>query len=513
MKSFECHHPRIFFSQHNSMDDLADGSASVATAVGATVGAADSTMEAVASLARTTVALLVGDEFAASALAGSTAQKRDTIKLAFAAFDACGSGTLSLEEGKALFATLARSIVEELASSTSTRDAAQKNAQRIIDDDDKRGTINRVASKLLQLADVDGDGRINLAELAGMFDTVQKAPRSPDAFPKPLRALAGSLQLLPPSVGRSASEAERAAEWHVGVPGDDHTLRSVEIDKGLSIVGLGRSADASAYFLPQLGLAFDAGIHVKSLQPKCVLLTHGHRDHTAALPTMAQHAKVVAPKAIAPLVKRFLLAEAQLNFGDATQTDKQTVAALGAFDVVGVEDRDEIVLPRSSYSGSPTPIGVQVFHAPHKGGVPAVAYGIFRAKSRIKPEYALLPKNELGRLLRDDVDVKELYNEGVVFYTGDTTIDLLRDRWAEILPKYQYIIHEVTFYGPPSNDLDESARIKGHTHYAQLHPFVLAFPETTFICVHWSLRYSKDDILTFFRDQYGGVPSNVILWV
>ena len=92
-----------------------------------------------------------------------------------------------------------------------------------------------------------------------------------------------------------------------------------------------------------------------------MLLTHGHRDHTAALPALAAGgAKVLAPAPIAPLVRRFLLAEAQLNFGDAAQTDAETVAALGAFDVAAVADGEAILLPRRCYSGSPTPIGVQV---------------------------------------------------------------------------------------------------------------------------------------------------------
>ena len=110
-----------------------------------------------------------------------------------------------------------------------------------------------------------------------------------------------------------------------------------------------------------VGICLDAGLHVKSLVPKCVLLTHGHRDHTAALPALAaQRAKIFAPRPITPLVERFLLAEAQLNYGDDGQTDEQTIAALGAFDLHPVEDGDEVLLPRSAYSGSPTPLGVQV---------------------------------------------------------------------------------------------------------------------------------------------------------
>lgn len=477
------------------------------------VHASEDVAAAVTSLAATTVALLTGHEEAALALAGGAVQKKETLARVFAAYDDCRSGTLSYEEAQTLFTDLARNIVSELAMANETREVARVNARRILDEDDVRGTINRVASKLLLLADLDGDGRINLSELAGLFDVVHRAQRPSGTFPQPLRALAGSLQLLPPVEGKAITDAERAIEWHIGVPGDDHTLRYVSIGHGLSVVGLGRSADASAYFLPELGIVFDAGIHVKSLRPKTVLLTHGHRDHTAALPTMAQHAKVFAPKAIYSLVMRFLLAEAQLNFGDDKQTDAETEAALGAFDVQPVEDLDEILLPKECYSGSPTPIGVQVFEAPHKAGVPAVSYGLYRAKKRLKPEYKMLPKNELGALLRDDVSITEPYNEGILFYTGDVTIQLLRSRWRDILPKYKYIIHECTFFGPPSSKLDDASRKKGHTHYAQLHPFVCSFPETTFICVHWSLRYSKDDILEFFRDQYGGVPKNVVLWV
>jgi len=467
----------------------------------------------VSQLAGVTLALLAGDEATAHSLAGGAERKRVTVQRVLAAYDVCASGTLSREEAQALFTSLARSIVSELAASGAS-EVARAHAQRILEDDE-RGTIARVASKLLQLADLDGDGRVSLTELAGLFEAVQRAQHaSSDTFPQPLRALAGSLQLLPPTEGTAVSEAERAAEWHIGIPGDDHTLRRVEIGRELSVVGLGRSADASAYFLPELGLVLDAGIHVKSLQPRCVLLTHGHRDHTAALPAMARRAALVlAPRAITGLVRRFLLAEAQLNFGDAAQTDEETVAALGDFRLESVGDGDEVLLPKEAYAGSPTPLGVQVFDAPHKRGIPAVAYGVYRVKRRLKQEYAALPKHELGALLAKDVPITEARHEGLLFYSGDTTIELLRARHADILPKYPAIIHEVTFFGKPSPELDQSVRQKGHTHYAQLHPFICAFPETTFICVHWSLRYSREDILGFFNSSYGGVPKNVVLWV
>mmetsp|Transcript_12420 Transcript_12420/g.19122 ORF Transcript_12420/g.19122 Transcript_12420/m.19122 type:complete len:528 (+) Transcript_12420:118-1701(+) len=477
--------------------------------------------EAISTLASTTVAMLAGDEQSAKSLAGDSSNKRKMIQDAFAAYDVCESGTLSVEEAQALFTNLARSIVEELATTSEITAVAQAHARRVLAADEAGDTIGRVATKLLMLADADHDGKISLPELAEMFETVHNAGKGGPkmTFPQPLRALAGSLQLLPPS--EAAAFSTRAEEWHLGVPGDDHTLRQVSLeDDRLTLVGLGRSADASAYFVPELGIVFDAGIHVKSLLPKTVLLTHGHRDHIAALPTFANSngicKRILVPAQIESLVSRFLLAEAQLNYGDPTQTDEATMEALNFPSIEGVEDGMSIQLDKDSYAGSPTPLGVQVIRAPHKTGVPAVSYGLYRVKNRLRPEYATLEKHELGKLLQDSnntIDITESYEEGILFYSGDTTIDLLRNRWKEILPKYKHFIHEVTFLGMPSKEIDASSQQKGHTHYAQLHPWIAAFPETSFICVHWSLRYSKEDILRFFSEQYGGVPKNVVLWI
>ena len=135
--------------------------------------------------------------------------------------------------------------------------------------------------------------------------------------------------------------------------------------------------------------------------------------------------KILVPGQIKSLVNNFLLAEAQLNYGDPSQTDEQTVEALGKFNLMGVQDGDRVMLPKDKYTGSPTPIGIKVFEAPHKSGVPAVSYGVFRQKQRLKEEYRGMDKSEIGNILRSkkekgekDVTITEQYDEGVLFYTG-----------------------------------------------------------------------------------------------
>lgn len=139
--------------------------------------------QALTSLAATTLALLSGDEEAASSLAGGATQKKNVIAQVFKAYDVCESGTLSVEEATTLFVDLSRSMVIELSkakgvpkgggeSGSEEVKAAQAHARRVISDDEEMNTIDRVASKLLLMADTDKDGKVNLPELAQLFEVI-----------------------------------------------------------------------------------------------------------------------------------------------------------------------------------------------------------------------------------------------------------------------------------------------------------------------------------------------------
>lgn len=463
-------------------------------------------------------------------------------------FDASRTGQLEAPEAERLFKQLARQLLEEAARSG--KGAAAAHARGLLSSDDasqgsesydaKLGsTIAEMSAHLLRLADSDGDGVVSLSELADLFegsslmgtagaggdDPMAKLVDRPDALE--LYELRGCLQMLPRIARHFDSNELLGERWHDNVAGDSHTmLRWVSpthaLD-GLSIVGLGRSADASCYYLPEWGLVLDAGLATKAFTPKTVLLSHTHRDHMQALPVLARNPAfgrsaqgrshqplVLLPSPLEPLVRNYLFAESVLNYGHA-QTEEENAQALGELDLRGVADGDVIDLPKHAFSGK-RGLSVEVFHAPHKD-MPSVAFGLYRTNKRLKAEYAN-QQHRIGELMKADptLEVSEVVRERTLFYSGDTTIGLLEANASEIL-QYRYVIHECTFLGQPSSELDEYARVRGHTHYAQLHRFICAAPETIFVLVHWSIRYSREDVEDFFDEQYGGVPRNVVLWL
>jgi len=77
----------------------------------------------------------------------------------------------------------------------------------------------------------------------------------------------------------------------------------------------------------------------------------------------------------------------------------------------------------------------------------------------------------------------------------------------EIL-NYPVIVIECTFLF----DHVQQAVQSDHSHWSQLEPYVQSHPNTTFILIHFSLRYKSDEIEKFFDSLPNGRPKNVIPW-
>jgi len=98
-------------------------------------------------------------------------------------------------------------------------------------------------------------------------------------------------------------------------------------------------------------------------------------------------------------------------------------------------------------------------------------------------------------------------------YVGDTHYTIF-EKYQELFD-YPIIIVECTFY---CNETLDRANRDGHIHWSQLEPIVTSHPNTTFVLIHFSLRYSEEDIYQFFdsltvRENNPISLANVVLFV
>ena len=135
---------------------------------------------------------------------------------------------------------------------------------------------------------------------------------------------------------------------------------------------------------------------------------------------------------------------------------------------------------------------VTVFDCIHK--VPTVGYAFSEPRSKLKEEYQGKPGKELGQLRKEGVEISEIYIHKMFVYMGDTAATVFDiNPW---LFDYPTIITECTFF----KDEHERAERDGHTHWDSLMPHILAHPNVKFILIHFSLRYSVEEVNEFFAD-------------
>ena len=72
------------------------------------------------------------------------------------------------------------------------------------------------------------------------------------------------------------------------------------------------------------------------------------------------------------------------------------------------------------------------------------------------------------------------------------------------------VVIECTFLFP--DHLNQAIQ-SDHTHYSQIEKLIKTNENTTFVLIHFSLRYKDAEIETFFNSLPDGKPKNVIPWI
>ncbi|GAA2670957.1 MBL fold metallo-hydrolase [Nonomuraea recticatena] len=209
-------------------------------------------------------------------------------------------------------------------------------------------------------------------------------------------------------------------------------------------------------------------------------------------------------------MESYIRASAELNHGAGFDP-----ALAANHRLHGVERDDEFSFGRQGHH-------VRVVECEHK--VPCVGYAFSQRSKTLRPEFEQLRQSlvqqgrggEFGRVMarkrQEGIDVDAAIRRPLFAFLGDTHVSVFeRNPW---LFDYPVIITECTFL--EDTGLERANRV-GHTVWSQLRPWVEAHPRTLFVLIHFSLRYSDRQVLTFFRQQWEQAdtsrPDNVLLWV
>jgi len=252
----------------------------------------------------------------------------------------------------------------------------------------------------------------------------------------------------------------------------------------LTIKGFSKGSQNTGFIIPELKVMFDAQMRSDSCTNN-IFITHGHSDHIFALPMRICHVSkqpiVCVPNEIVDMTKKFIDSVFQLGYYDSTYNYE--------CNIVGVREND-IININSSYR-------VKVYDLDHN--VPCRGYGIQRVRTKLMQKYLNTPKQDIIKLKEQKISITEEIVENVFAYLTDTTPTIF-SKYSELLT-YKVIMTECTFLpinDPENENIEKSHEVK-HTHWNDLYPIIVENEQTHFILMHFSCRYS-DDELRKFRD-------------
>ena len=227
---------------------------------------------------------------------------------------------------------------------------------------------------------------------------------------------------------------------------------------------------------------------------KFLFITHGHTDHSGQLPTFVaglQVNRIKPPLIYVPNEVKDLFQD----YMDASYHMKRSNRSLkSTYKVTGASQDDIVDLNKNG-------MYVKVYTLYHN--VPTRGYGIGQKTHKLKPQYIGKQGSEIASMRKKGIKITSIVDKKIFAYVCDTNICVF-NKQPELLT-YKYVMVECTFF------CDESLEVMGeHIHWTELLPVIKSNPNTTFILIHFSMRYTWGEIEKFFAKNK---MANVIVWM
>lgn len=246
----------------------------------------------------------------------------------------------------------------------------------------------------------------------------------------------------------------------------------------LSVCGWSRGSQNTGFIIPELKLLLDAQSRPQ-FDAEFIAITHVHTDHCASLPMrlicINTNPKIFAPEESKKFLSDYINATFRMGYHDALYEHK--------YNLIGVRD-NEIHKLKNGYQ-------LKTYKLDHN--IPCIGYGLQNTKTKLKKEFMNLPKNELIIIKKQNICITEEVTNNVLAYLTDTTHKIFENQ--EIMT-YPYIMVECTFLQDTEKEM-QLADIAHHMHWNNLYPIIKSHPENKFILIHFSNRYSDEELKNF----------------
>ena len=332
---------------------------------------------------------------------------------------------------------------------------------------------------------------------------------------------------------------------------------------GWTLTGHSRAMERTGFVLHEIGVVLDAGVDLplqSSLAgsgPRAIFVSHGHIDHMNALPALLRHTGGDAPPthvfAPAPIMHRLrqfcqLSWAVKVDAGDELPEEYAPPPEADEHAEPGARLQQGPACWRPVIGGQELQVGVgkkgttpllvrttQLWHRATSIGYvlaePAHTTRKLRAGLVGADKHATAANvkgaQARGETVHEEVRVAE---RPLLAFVTDTTVQALAHDRAVGGPilSCPTVMIECTYL--EENKRSEAER-RGHVHWPGLRPYVRAQREmarqTTWVLIHFSLRYPDEEVCAFFRDtERSGVileegeggedrtrPPDLVLWL
>lgn len=289
------------------------------------------------------------------------------------------------------------------------------------------------------------------------------------------------------------------------------------LDTPWTLIGNSVAARRTAFYIPELGIAFDCGLPTE-IRLTAIFLSHCHYDHVRELPSffLTKQSESVKPiSLILPAVSVDFVVPFVTSAIQMTKMQKQNCTPNWKL-IPAYVQKDQLI---PTYLQEPIMINntkfiIELFKCTHS--VTCTGYGLIELRSKLQQKYknfdGTIDQEKINDLKKEGINICEEQEYYHVCFLGDTDhhvlyIDKQCTQFDQRLEKYKTIIIECTYL---EDDKLKMSKEKKHMLWKYLRTYIIAHPHITFILYHFSMCYTYSYIIDFFRKEN---ISNIIPFV